>query len=418
MPTIKPTHSAIKAARSPKGKRTFYSIEGHPGLYLRVGARSRSWMLRSEADGRTRWTVIGDHPTMPFQDAVTAVAKLRATAKGSANPIEAERFRRKEEHRRKLELAEYTLAEFAPTVLGKPLSERRSQMGAKRSAPVERRLFATHVEPMLGELKLREIRTGHIAKLRESIAAPSTARKVIAMLRSVLSHALSEGHVDANVAIGVKTTPAGSRSRVLSDAELKAFWTGTAKAIPGVRNSLRDALRLQLLLALRAKEAASLRWIDVDLDDGVLTIPAEVAKNGKAHTLPLPRQALEVLGSQDRDGELVFPARRSHGPTRTDTMAKVLTKIRSELALTEQFGTHDLRRTAATRLAGLGIAPHVIERILNHLSGVFAGTHRTYNRYSYEESMAHALQGWADELDRLAIGAAGDGKVVKIGRSR
>lgn len=419
MPTIKPTHSAIKAARSPKGKRTFYSIDGHPGLYLRVGARSRSWMLRSEAEGRTRWTVIGDHPAMPFQDAVAAVAELRSATAATANPIEHVRAQRAAARRKAaLQAVEYTLAEFGATVVGVPLSERRRKLGAKRSAAEERRLFDKYIVPDLGEVKLHEIETRHVARLRKAIKAPSEARKSIAALRAILSHALTDGLVTSNAARGVKTEPAGERDRVLTDDELRAFWLGTGKTIAGVRPAMRDALRLQLLLALRAKEAASLRWVDFDAAACTLTIPAEVSKNGQAHTLPLSTQAVELLRRQDRDGELIFPAHRAKGPVATDAYGVVLRKVRTELGLAEAFTTHDMRRTAATRLAGLGVQPHVIERILNHRTGILGGVAGVYNRETYREQMALALQGWADELDRLATGDAGDGKVVQISRGR
>ena len=59
---------------------------------------------------------------------------------------------------------------------------------------------------------------------------------------------------------------------------------------------------------------------------------------------------------------------------------------------------HDLRRSTATRLASLGIAPHIIERVLNHAGGTFAGVAGVYNRFEYGDEMRAALRQWEDAL--------------------
>jgi integrase len=66
-----------------------------------------------------------------------------------------------------------------------------------------------------------------------------------------------------------------------------------------------------------------------------------------------------------------------------------------------EWTIHDLRRTVATGLAQLGVAPHVIERVLNHISGTFGGVAGVYNRFHYQDEMRAALELWAKHVHRL-----------------
>jgi integrase len=67
----------------------------------------------------------------------------------------------------------------------------------------------------------------------------------------------------------------------------------------------------------------------------------------------------------------------------------------------EHFTIHDLRRTAATGMAGLGIAPHVVDRILNHSTGKISGVARIYNRHEYLAECRIALEAWAGHVEGL-----------------
>jgi integrase len=179
------------------------------------------------------------------------------------------------------------------------------------------------------------------------------------------------------------------RHRVLTDAELSAVWRAT------YRLSLVDGAyyRLLILGGQRRTETARMRWADIS--DGVWTIPADHAKNGRAHAVPLSRQMMAELDALPRLDEspwvLVKPI---------NNPCKIKTTI-DQLSGVTGWVTHDLRRTAATGLASLGIAPHVIERILNHRSGVISGVAGIYNRHSYADECRAALQAWADHVESL-----------------
>ena len=72
---------------------------------------------------------------------------------------------------------------------------------------------------------------------------------------------------------------------------------------------------------------------------------------------------------------------------------------------------HDLRRTCASGMAALDIAPHVIEAVLNHKSGTIKGVAAVYNRHRYAAEKRHALEAWTDRVAKIA---AGDNKVVRL----
>lgn len=98
----------------------------------------------------------------------------------------------------------------------------------------------------------------------------------------------------------------------------------------------------------------------------------------------------------------------------TSAYAQLVDRVRTKLELAD-FTSHDLRRTAATKMAALGILPHVVEAILNHASGTISGVAAIYNRHTYAAEKKRALQAWAREIERIASGKAETADVVAIG---
>jgi integrase len=90
---------------------------------------------------------------------------------------------------------------------------------------------------------------------------------------------------------------------------------------------------------------------------------------------------------------------------------------RGKAALDERSGVrdwvvHDLRRTVATKLADIGIMPHIIEQALNHQSGHKGGVAGIYNRSTYEREVRNALAIWHDHLRSIVEG--GERKIVSL----
>ncbi len=173
-----------------------------------------------------------------------------------------------------------------------------------------------------------------------------------------------------------------ARERVLTDDEIRRLWHAESQHAP--------LLRFLLLTGQRIGEAQRATWAHVRGDRW--HIPAEHSKNGRAHWVALSRQVLELLRSQDESRGLIFG-------TATDTGVQAwLRRWCEREKVAPAFTPHDLRRTCATRLADLGVMPHVIEKILNHtMQGVMA----VYNRAGYETERTAAMQLWANDLDRI-----------------
>ena len=126
------------------------------------------------------------------------------------------------------------------------------------------------------------------------------------------------------------------------------------------------------------------------------TLPAARCKNGRQHSVPLSDAALAILESIPRDsGPAVFaPVSFSRCKAQLDKLLP---------ANMPKWTLPDLRRTAASGMAGLGVQPHVIEAVLNHRSGVIRGVAAVYNRHSYSAEKKAALDPWAAHIAALAV---------------
>jgi integrase len=200
---------------------------------------------------------------------------------------------------------------------------------------------------------------------------------------------MREGLVDANVVNGTNNPGAGlpSRDRVLSGDEIKVIWDACGDDDPG------RIVKLLILTACRRDEIARLSWSEVDLDRGVITISATRSKNRKAHVVPLSAPALDLLRAMPRGTDFVFSG--EHGFTGWSNATKAL---RARMAKPVSFVLHDVRRSAATGMADLGVQPHIIEAVLNHSSGSKAGVAGIYNRSQYATEKATALARWAEHV--------------------
>jgi integrase len=212
-----------------------------------------------------------------------------------------------------------------------------------------------------------------------------------------------------------------ARDRALSDDEIRFFWAGCDK----LGWPFGPMFQLLLLTAQRRDEVGGMEWSEVD--KRVWTIPRERAKNDRAHEVHLSDLALEIIdelpkisrtlpegtGSEPSPYLFTTNGRRpvsgfSRAKLRLDRHMVQLLRADIEEAGTnpqkveiEGWILHDLRRTAATGTARLNIAPHVVDRILNHVSGTIRGVAAVYNRHAYLEERKAALELWGGYVESL-----------------
>jgi integrase len=195
---------------------------------------------------------------------------------------------------------------------------------------------------------------------------------------------------------------------VLSDDELKAIWNATAGD-----DNYSIIMRLLLLSGQRRDEIGALRWSEV-LEDRI-QLPGSRTKNGRAHSIPLTTTMQNILAARTRDDEFVFGARKGQSFRGWgSSKAKLDQRIRAAGVELAHWTQHDLRRTVATWMAESGIAPHIIEAILNHVSGHKGGVAGVYNRASYEPQKRAALEKWGNHIEQL-IGGKPTATIIRLG---
>lgn len=258
------------------------------------------------------------------------------------------------------------------------------------------RLRLTEIDRRTIALRLAEV---------ETASGPTARNRVRSSLSAFFNWAVHEGLLDANPVAGTaRADERGSRDRVLTQAELAELWAGLPQGDFG------EIVRLLLLTGQRREEVGGLRWSEVDLDRSLIALPPERTKNLRQHEVPLSRQAYAILARlpkrKGRDfifgiGEAGFSG-WSKSKERLDQALLASRKAADRRAKPlPSWHLHDLRRTAATGMAELGILPHVIEAVLNHVSGHKSGVAGIYNRARYEGEMRSALQRWADHIEAI-----------------
>jgi integrase len=241
----------------------------------------------------------------------------------------------------------------------------------------------------------------HIAKLdRRAIAlelgrltngSPVQANRTRASLLKFLNWCAGEGFIDSNPATFTNKNPEQARDRVLSNSELRKIWG----ALP--EGDFGDIIKLLALTGQRRDEIAQLRWDEIDLDHAIITLPPIRTKNGRQHMIPLAAKARGILTPRwerrEPDRALVFGV----GQCGFSGWVNCKKRLDDEIKL-PHWVIHDLRRAVATGMAEIGVQPHIIEALLNHVSGTRAGTAGIYNRATYEAEKATALARWDQHL--------------------
>ncbi|MDS4020590.1 MAG: tyrosine-type recombinase/integrase [Candidatus Competibacter sp.] len=379
-----------------------YEVWDGSGLGVRVSSKGRkSWVMVYRFEGKPRYATLGTYPIMTVAQAHEAHRKALAELEQGIDPgAKVVQARQEERHAP-------TVAALAAEYLEKWAKPR------KRSWREDERILNKEVIPLWGNRKARDITRRDVLHLLDGICerGPIMANNSLKVIRKMFNFAIDRAILDSTPCLRVKApAPTVSRDRVLTDEEIRSLWNGldSAAMAPGTRL----ALKLQLATAQRKGEVVALRWEHIDWNAATWMIPAAVAKNGKTHAVPLSNLALDLLKQAKAlaaDSAWVFPSpRRQHKepdgsfkpvdePVIDTSPDHALKKALPALGLADVV-PHDLRRTAASHMTGLGIPRLVVSKILNHAE---RGVTAIYDRHSYDPEKREALEKWARKLRSL-----------------
>lgn len=265
-----------------------------------------------------------------------------------------------------------------------------------------------YLKPALRSAPMPQIGKSDIQSIIDTIPVrqKATRRAVFAYASVLFSWAASRGYVDRNPLLDMdKPDAPKARERVLNDEELTSVWRASTE----LPNPFGLFYRLLILTGQRRDEVASLRWGDLDRVAATFTIPADRAKNARAHIVPLSAQAITELdvwaGSESswpRSGYVLTTTGKT--PISGFSKAKKALDERISEAVGEgipAWRAHDLRRTLATGLQRLGVRFEVTEAVLNHISGSKGGVAGIYQRHDWKDEKRAALTAWAAHVERL-----------------
>jgi integrase len=355
------------------------------GLRIREGG-SRTWIFQYRIGSKQRRMVLASAKSaqLNLADVRKTASRLQdRVALGQDPAMDKETARREVEN---------TFAVFANQFLEARKSSWRA--GTHREA---KRHLIEHAKP-LHSFPIAAVSQYNIAKLLEDVAKKNggvTANRVRTSLSSLFGWIIKKGIrlPEGNIASYTeKPVEEKSRDRVLSDAELKIIWKACLDDHYGA------IIKLLMLTGSRLNEIGALRWNEVH--DEQIVLPAERAKNRRPHIIPLSDVAKSILaGFRRTDRKFVFGQRDSGFSGWSHCKAAL-----DQRARLEDWTVHDLRRTVVTRMAELGVQPHIIESVVNHVSGHKGGVAGIYNRATYDKEKREALNLWAEHVTALVEG--------------
>jgi integrase len=413
----------LRGLAPPPSGRLDISDIGCSGLSFRVtaaGAQSWNFRFRDPTTRRTTRLTLGSYPAIGLGAARELADGYRKAVARGENPAAEKRKARDE----------------ASTKTFGALADRYMIEHAKRhkkSWRADERNLRLHVLPRWRSRAYASITRGDAIELLEGLVTAgklTAVNRVQSLISKIFAFAIDAGLMTTSPVFRLaRRGKERKRKRVLSDGEIRLFWSRAVGAPLSYRSG--QALRLALLTGVRVSEAAGAARDELehveDAARSVWIVPGERTKNRLPHAIPLGPMAraivLEMLGQLGRADRFLFPGRRIGSPIRGQSLSNAMLRFGDELADKGEAATtwraepataHDLRRTFATRMAALGVPKEIRDRLLNHApeSGDIEGAH--YNVYDYLSEKRRALAQWDAAL--AAILSDRPAAVVSIGR--
>lgn len=400
-------------------QKTRYEVREGDGFAIRISSNGvKTWVFIYKLQGRKRRMTLGNYPGMTLSNARSAFREARNLLEQGKDPIEVKRREREEQllrdEARRRELEAPTIARLVDEYLEKWAKPR------KRSWKEDQRILEKDIIPAWGKRKAKDITRRDIITLLDRLVdrgAPIQANRTLACVRKMFNFAVSRDIVPVSPCAQITAPSAENRrDRVLSAGEIRLFWQKLDAAPMAMATRL--ALKLILVTGQRKGEVINAEWSEVNINSGWWTIPGEKSKNTLTHRVPLSPLAIELLEEAQTlagDSRWVFPGRTIENPIRGDSVNEALARSLPCLGIENSFVPHDLRRTMASHLTGMGISRLVVSKLLNHVE---TGITAVYDRHSYDDEKRRALEAWGMRLQEIISNMEIPANVVGFHQSR
>ncbi|HHE5405604.1 TPA: tyrosine-type recombinase/integrase [Klebsiella michiganensis] len=343
------------------------------------------FQYRYKIDGRPRRMTIGQYDQVSLKEAREQVSEFRKLVAVGKDPITAR------DMAVEANIKAATVEDCIKAWLGSASASRL----VKRDQ-WERALYR-HVVPYVGSMLVDEMAISHwqpVFKRMRDNDAETYAGEVLSRMKTIFSYCIRIELIKRNPVTDLRVIdvgkPAKKGKRNLSDKEIGAFWRAVEASTITHQNKL--LLKLLLLTGCRGVELRLAKKADFDLDARVWRVPDEHSKTREPFERGLSVKAVEILReafSLYEDFSQVFPpaAKREDRPMAASVILNLAIQLREDMTI-DHWSIHDLRRTAKTKMAELGVMPHVSEKVLGHkLSGILA----IYDQHSYLREQQEAL---------------------------
>lgn len=395
------TEPKIRALKDTPSLR--YVSDGD-GLFLLCRGASRRWILRFRQNGRQKDLSLGTWPKVPLAEARQKASEAREQASKGVDVVEA---RRAEKAQQKGEASLSSIAEQWMRV------QTDSGRWNAQTAESARRRFLRDVLPRLAVGDIDGIaslsRRDLLAALKNAeLQGAETAKRALIMLRGIFAFALASGLIEAD--------PTSGLERLIVPPRHVHHPCPPVEALGGILRSIRDeredtcpslwlAQMLHPLTAVRPGELVAMRWDELDMHKAEWTFTPSKVKNAGKFTVPLSRQALDIIrkaaGYSQGVNQWVFPSPSVPGRhVAREAMRAGLIRLGIPVTAMTPHSWRAIFRTYGAEC--LGARPEVLEAALAHKPQGALGD--TYNRATYLEERRELMQRWADFLDGLAVG--------------
>jgi integrase len=411
------TTKTIEALKADPTKRQEVPDPALSGLYLVIQpSGAKSWALRYRYAGKPAKLTLGRWPLMGLAQSRKAASEALEALEQGGNPSAAKRTAKATQREAALSERDAVKTLFA--------TYDRRHLSKLKSGAEPRRFFERFILPVWGDHDIGTITKRDILDVLNGIVDSgrgTTANRLLAYVRGFMNWCVEQDALPSAPTDRIKA-PAKetARDRVLSDDEIRWLWMACQKIGdpwgPFAKMLLLTGQRKSEVVEMTEKELRGTNW----------HLAASRTKNARAHDVPLPQAASAALSDKVRVASKAGLIFTTNGKTPlsgffkghkrlADEMTAIATKETGGAVEIPHWTFHDLRRTAATGMARLGIAVRITEAVLNHVSGTGGGIVGVYQRHDYAPEKRAALEAWARFVSDLVDGRAEN--VVQIGRT-